>query len=136
MGLLAGLITRFMVLLNLIQMLISIHITRIINIIILFESSNLRFTNIKLVAYIPCVLLQIYNSAVGSTAFTVYIPIIMWTLKISILFLWIETSGQEKRWYWEYYGVYLKHPRSPTTGNWLGYTVFNTIYWCLLYLKV
>ena len=77
MGLLAGLITRFMVLLNLIQMLISIHITRIINIIILFESSNLRFTNIKLVAYIPCVLLQIYNSAVGSTAFTVYIPIIM-----------------------------------------------------------
>ena len=30
----------------------------------------------------------------------------------------------------------LKHPRSPTTGNWLDYTVFNTIYWCLLYLKV
>ena len=80
--------------------------------------------------------MQIYYSTVGSTALTVYIPIIMWTLKISILFLWIETSGQEKRWYWDYYGVYLKHPRSPTTGNWLGYTIFNTIYQCLLYLKV
>ena len=30
----------------------------------------------------------------------------------------------------------LKHPRSRTTGNWLSYTVFNTIYGCLLYLKV
>ena len=29
-----------------------------------------------------------------------------------------------------------KHPRSPRTRNWLGYTVFNTIYWCIFYLKI
>ena len=34
------------------------------------------------------------------------------------------------------YIYHLKHPTSPTTGNWLSYAIFNTIYWCLLYLKV
>ena len=44
MGLLAGLLTRFMVFLNRMQMLITIHIRCIIKIMILVESSNLVFT--------------------------------------------------------------------------------------------
>ena len=43
MDLLAGLLTRFMVFLNLMQMLITIHIRCIIKIMILVQSSNLRF---------------------------------------------------------------------------------------------